>query len=108
MWVRVKTVSVSVVVVVVVVLVVVVVVILVCLSDTLFSHRSSRRSEVLTAVISAASIPQICYALSLCRHFDSSGRSQCLMVRNPEDQITMLFRNDVNCRHNDSVTSLKN
>jgi len=91
-----------VVVVIVVVAVVVVVVVVVCLSDTLLSHNASSRSDVLTAVISKASVLQRCYALS-CWHFESSGGSQYLMVLNPEHKITMLLRNVGNCRHNDTA-----
>ena len=52
-----------VVVVIVVVAVVVVVVVVVCLSDTLLSHNASSRSDVLTAVISKASVLQGPYAV---------------------------------------------
>ena len=63
----------------------------------------STRSEVLTAVISEASVLHRCYALSLCRHFEIFGRSQCLRLINPEREITLLFRNVGNCSHNDTA-----
>jgi len=36
------------------------------------NHDASTQSDVLTVVVSKASIPQASYALSLCRHFESS------------------------------------
>ena len=65
----------------------------VCLSDSVMSHNASTRFHVFTAVVSEASVLQRCYFLSLCRHFKSSGRSQCLRVLNPEHEITLLLRN---------------
>ena len=84
-------------------MVVVVIIVVVCLSDTLLSHHASTRSEVLLLFISEASVLQRCYAVSLCRHFESSGGSQSLRVLNPEHEINMLLRNVGNCRHNDTV-----
>jgi hypothetical protein len=72
------------------------------INGSLLSHNASTRFEVGTAVISKASDLQRCYALS-CRHFESSGGSQCLMVLNPEHEITMFLRNVSNCRHNDTT-----
>jgi len=63
----------------------------------------STRSKVLTAVISEASVLHRCYALSLCRHFEIFGRSQCLRLLNPEREIILLFRNVGNCSHNDTA-----
>jgi hypothetical protein len=113
---RVKTVLVVVVVVVVVVVGVVVVVVVLmlvlaitvaasvlCLIDNLLSQHASTRSEVNTAVIYEGSVRQRCCAISLFRHFESSGRSQCLRVLNSEHHFTVLLRKVSNCIHNDTA-----